>query len=118
MTKNADLVPSGLPPVTDLAMNEPANNPDSGVILLDADTGRSVPVWVEVDQYTQEAGVLPAGTVGQVQQDLMVHPAQNLLDGHRYVVGLRHLVRDDGTLATPSPAFTAYRDGTASPAIS
>ena len=25
-------------------------------------------------------------------------------------------VRDDGTLATPSPAFTAYRDGTASPA--
>ena len=116
MTKNADLVPSGLPPATDLAMNEPANNPDPGVILLDTATGRTVPVWAEVDQYTAEAGVLPADAVGQVQQDLMIHPAQNLLDGHRYIVGLRHLVRDDGTLATPSPAFTAYLDNSMSPA--
>src|SRR5207248_2598605 len=103
MTKNSDLVPSGLPPVTDLAMN---SKPNLGVILLDATTGRQWPVWVEVDQYTQEAGPFPAGTVGQVQQDLMIHPATNLIDGHRYIVALRHLVTDDGSIATASPAFT------------
>ena len=83
------------------------SSPNLGVILLDATTGRTWPVWVEVDQYTQEDGVAPAGTVGQIQQDLMIHPATNLLDGHRYIVGLGHLVTDDGSLAQASPAFTA-----------
>src|SRR5439155_1297345 len=76
MTKNSDLVPSGLPPVTDLAMNSASN---VGVVLLDATTGKRVPVWVEIDQYTEEAGPFPAGTIGSVQQDLMIHPATNLL---------------------------------------
>ena len=104
MTSNDDLVPSGLPPVTDLAMNGSSN---LGVILLDARTGEQVPVWVEIDQYTQESGPVATGTV---QQDLMIHPAVNLRDGERYIVGLRHLVRDDGSLAQPSAAFAAYRD--------
>jgi hypothetical protein len=110
MTKNSDLVPSGLPPVTDLAMN---SQPNLGVILLDATTGKRVPVWVEVDQYTEEAGPFPAGRIGSVQQDLMIHPATNLLDGHRYIVALRHLVTDKGAPARPSAAFAAYRDGKA-----
>ena len=108
MTNNNDLVPSGLPPVTNLGMN---SQPNLGVVLIDTQTGRHWPVWVEVDQYTQESGVLPALNV---QQDLMIHPAVNLTDGHRYIVALRHLVTDDGhTLAQPSAAFKAYRDGTA-----
>src|SRR3954471_22202680 len=110
MTNNADLVPSGLPPVTDLGMNARS---DLGVVLLDTQTGRHWPVWTEVDQYTDEAGLTPAGTVGSVQQDLMIHPAENLTDGHRYIVALRHLVTDDGTTAQPTAAFKAYRDGTA-----
>ncbi|TMC48618.1 MAG: hypothetical protein E6J14_11045 [Chloroflexi bacterium] len=108
MTSNADLVPSGLPPVTDLAMN---TQPNLGVVLLDVQTGRRVPVWVEIDQYTDEAGLV---STGSVQQDLMIHPAANLTDGHRYIVALRHLVRDDKKPAQPSAAFIAYRDGTAS----
>jgi hypothetical protein len=112
MTRNADLVPSGLPPVTNLAMN---SRPGLGVILLDADSGESWPVWAEVDQYTQEDGVARAGGVGQVQQDLMIHPARNLLDGHRYIVALRHLIADNGMPPSPSPAFQAYRDGKAAP---
>jgi hypothetical protein len=110
MTSNDDLVPSGLPPVTDLGMN---GQRDLGVVLLDADTGREWPVWAEVDQYTQESGPLPAGTIGSIQQDLMIHPAENLTDGDRYIVALRHLHLDDGSIASPSDAFKAYRDGTA-----
>lgn len=107
MTLNTDLAPSRLPPVTDLGANDGA---DLGVVLLDTQTGQHWPVWVEVDQYTQETGPAPSGTI---QQDLMIHPAVNLTDGDRYIVALRHLVKDDGTLAAPSAAFTAYRDGTA-----
>jgi hypothetical protein len=107
MTKNDDLAPSGLPAVTDLSANGGA---DLGVVLLDTQTGEHRPVWAEVDQYTQESG---AAATGSVQQDLMIHPAVNLADGHRYIVALRHLVKDDGTVAQPSTAFAAYRDGTA-----
>src|SRR4051812_19456365 len=110
MTKNADLVPSGLPPVTDLAMNE---QDDLGVVLIDEETGRHWPVWAEVDQYTDEAGAEPTGVIGSVQQDLMIHPAENLADGHRYIVALRHLVADNGKIVAPPAAFAAYRDGTA-----
>jgi hypothetical protein len=109
MTENADLAASGLPTDVDLGQNGYAGQPGRlGVILFDATTGEIVPVWVEIDQYTSEAGVLPAGTVGPVQQDLMIHPARNLLDGHRYIVALRHLTTDSGTLAQPSAAFESY----------
>ena len=110
MTKNSDLVPSGLPPVTNLGMNDDPKN--LGVVLLDTATGRKWPVWAEIDQYTDEAGVLPSST-GPVQQDLMIHPATNLVDGHRYIVALRHLVGDDGRTVQPGATFKAYRDGAA-----
>ena len=110
MTKNSDLATSGIPTETDMAAN---NAVDPGVILLDATTGQTWPVWAEVDQYTSEAGILPAGAVGSVQQDLMIHPATNLLDGHRYIVALRHLYGDNGLVVQPSPAFKAYASGTA-----
>ncbi|HET6817437.1 MAG TPA: hypothetical protein VFH66_09475 [Mycobacteriales bacterium] len=109
MTKNDDIAESGIPPVTDLGMNDDSTV-DPGVILLDTATMQRVPVWGEVDQYTDEAGPVQTGTV---QQDLMIHPAVNLADGHHYIVALRHLVTDDGSTAQPSAAFKAYRDGTA-----
>jgi hypothetical protein len=108
MTDNADVAASGMPPVTDLAANA---NPDPGVILLDTRTGQHVPVWVEIDQYTAEAGPVPAGTTSPVQQDLMIHPAVNLTDGHHYIVALRHLHTDNnGPVAQASTAFAQYRD--------
>ena len=107
MTQKDDLVPSGLPPVTDLAMND--EDPSQlGVFLIDTKTGAHVPVWVEIDQYTQEAGAEPAGAIGSVQQDLMIHPAINLTDGTRYIVALRNLHKDDGSIAQPSAAFATY----------
>lgn len=65
MTRNSDLAPSGLPSDTDMALN---SSPAAGVILLDADTGKRWPVWAEVDQYTQEDGVLPAGATNYTSQ--------------------------------------------------
>ncbi|HUC37307.1 MAG TPA: hypothetical protein VMR97_09305 [Acidimicrobiales bacterium] len=110
VTQNADLAESGLPTDLNMALNDSYTTDPAklGVVLLDATTGQVWPVWVEIDQYTTSAGVLPAGTVGQVQQDLMIHPAKNLLDGHRYIVALRDLHTDDGTLARPSSAFESY----------
>ena len=111
MTKNENLVPSGLPPVTDLGMND--NPDDLGVVLLDTATGVKWPVWAEIDQYTDEAGPVQPRGEQDIQRDLVIHPASNLVDGHRYIVALRHLVRDDGTIAPAPAAFAAYRDKTA-----
>src|SRR5207244_3560008 len=36
----------------------------------------------------------------------------DFIDGHRYVVAVRHLVDTAGTPLPPSPAFASYRDGT------
>jgi hypothetical protein len=105
MTRNADLAASRLPTDTNLALND---EPNLGVVLIDTTTGKQWPVWAEIDQYTTEAGVLPAGATGAVQQDLMIHPAMNLLDGHRYVVGLRHLVTNNGHDAPQSSVFSTY----------
>lgn len=105
MTQNSDLASSGLPADLNMAANE---DPNLGVILLDATTGKVWPAWAEIDQYTTEAGVVPAGTDGSIQQDLMIHPAMNLIDGHRYIVALRHLRNDQGNLAEPNSTFEAY----------
>src|SRR3954463_313361 len=110
MTKNDDVAASGIPPVTNLGMNDDPTV-DPGVIVLDTQTGKRVPVWGEVDQYLDEAGPVQTGST---QQDLMIHPAVNLVDGRKYIVALRHLVTDDGhSIAQPSASFKAYRDGTA-----
>src|SRR3954463_8090314 len=110
MTKNEDIAPSGIAPVTDLGRNDDPTV-DPGVILLDTQTGQRVPVWGEVDQYVDEAAPVQTGST---QQDLMIHPAVNLVDGRNYIVALRHLVTDDGhSIAQPSASFKAYRDRTA-----
>jgi hypothetical protein len=105
MTKNGDLGASRLPTDLNIETNGDSN---LGVILIDATTGKAWPTWTEIDQYTSEAGVIPAGTTSPVQQDLIIHPAKNLRDGHRYIVALRHLVTDNGTDAPQSAAFSTY----------
>ncbi len=105
MTKSSDLGASRLPTDLNIQTNSESN---LGVVLIDATTGRVWPTWTEIDQYTSEAGVIPSGTTSPVQQDLIIHPAMNLLDGHRYIVALRHLVTDDGTDAPQSAAFATY----------
>jgi hypothetical protein len=105
MTKNSDLKASRLPTDLNIASNSKSN---LGVVLFDATTGRVWPTWTEIDHYTSEAGVVPSGTTSPVQQDLTIHPAMNLLDGHRYIVALRHLVTNHGTYAPQPAAFSTY----------
>jgi hypothetical protein len=105
MTHNADLAKSRLPTDLNLAANDESN---LGVVLIDTTTGKQWPVWAEIDHYTTEAGLIPAGGTAPIQQDLMIHPAMNLLDGHRYVVGLRHLSTNNGKDAHQSAGFSTY----------
>jgi hypothetical protein len=73
------------------------------MVLLDADTGQRHPFWSELDSHATD----PA------QQLLILRPATNLTEGHRYIVALRRLRTADGSLIPARPAFAAYRDGTA-----
>ncbi len=81
--------------------------PDAPIVLLDADTGQRHPFWSELDTHATD----PA------EQLLIVRPAVNLVEGHRYIVALRDLRRSDGTVIPARPAFAAYRDGTTAPGV-
>jgi hypothetical protein len=73
----------------------------SPTVLLDADTGRRVLHWVELDA----RGTDPA------RQILFLRPGRSLVPGHRYIVAVRGLVAPDGDPVEPEPVFRALRDG-------
>jgi hypothetical protein len=93
-----DLGLSGVPSLTDLGRSLADDSP---VVVIDAVNGRRWPVWVELDMNSAPAN-----------RALIVRPATNFLEHHRYVVAVRGLVDGGGATLPPSPAFAAYRDGT------
>ena len=72
---------------------------DAPIVLLDAKTGRRWPYTAELDTNA---------TDGE-QPLLMIRPAVNFTDGHRYVVALRHLVDGAGKTIPAGPEFAALR---------
>jgi hypothetical protein len=78
--------------------------PDARTVWIDAETGERLPHFVELDA-TADSDAVSA---------LLLHPLVPMAHGHRYVIGIRGLVRTDGGPVVPSPAFAALRDGTAS----
>ena len=102
-----DVAASNLPPVTDVAR---ALDADSGLVLLDADTGERVIAWAELDAHAADT---------PDRQALEIHPAIALREGHRHVVALRGLVDTSGAAIEPSLVFRAFRDDlkTTNPAI-
>jgi hypothetical protein len=76
------------------------------ILLIDATTGKRWPFWSELD--------MNAGTAAD-QRLLIIRPAVNLAEGHRYLVGLRNMRDGAGHLIPASGEFAAYRDGTAGP---
>ena len=95
---SADLVRSNAPAINDIGRSLERDSP---VIIVDARSGKRVPLWVERDLLSAPGS-----------QSLIVRPAIDYTDGRRFVVAVRHLVDADGNLLPPSPAFAAYRDGT------
>ena len=93
-----DLALSEAPPLTDI---ERSLASDSPIVIVDANTGRRWPFWAELDMNSPEGS-----------RAVIVRPAINFLEEHRYVVGVRGLVDGTSTAIAPSPAFAAYRDGT------
>jgi hypothetical protein len=106
LVPGVDPVASGLPPVTDIARSL---DPESSLVLLDADSGARVLAWAELDSHAED----PARRL------LLVLPARSLAEGHRHVVALRGLVDGGGAAIAPSDAFRALRDGlpTTNPAV-
>jgi hypothetical protein len=94
----AALARTGAVPVTDLARTYDRDQP---VVVVDARTGRRQLIWAELDA---NAGT-PADTA------LLIHPAKDWTEGHRYVVALRALRAADGHRLPAGPAFRRYRDG-------
>ena len=82
--------------------------PDAPMVLLDADTGVRHPFWSELDARAPTDG----------ERLLVLRPAQNLIEGHRYIVGLRNLRRADGSIIPAGATFAAYRDGSVLPSPS
>src|SRR5689334_23882855 len=80
---------AGLVPITDVARSYDRDQP---AVLLDARTGKRQLIWSELE-YPDSLGVDPS------QNTLIVHPARNLAEGHRYVVVLRDL----GAAGGPKP---------------
>ncbi|HXF00269.1 MAG TPA: hypothetical protein VN458_07965 [Solirubrobacterales bacterium] len=75
-------------------------DPGQPIVLLDADTGKRVPIWSEIDSNATK----PARVA------LEIHPARNLAAQHRYIVALRNLKTASGETIQAPAAFRYYRD--------
>jgi hypothetical protein len=92
-----DLGKTAAAPITDIGRSLA---PDAPIVLLDADTGARAAYFAEMDSQANPA----EGAV------LVVRPAKNLTEGHRYVVALRGLKDASGNAIPVSRAFRLYRD--------
>ncbi|MGH2793269.1 MAG: hypothetical protein ACRDKG_03090, partial [Actinomycetota bacterium] len=80
--------------------------PDAPILLIDATTGQRWPFWSELDSNP--------GT-GPGERLLIIRPAINFLEGHRYLVALRKMRDGQGGIIPAGAQFAAYRDGTPGP---
>lgn len=89
---------TGVVPQTNLARAYARRAP---VVVIDATTRRRHLIWVELDSLATD----PA------DRALLIHPAVNWQEGHRYIVALRNLHSADGRPLRAGLAFRRYRDG-------
>ncbi|MGH9031187.1 MAG: hypothetical protein ACRDZV_03590, partial [Acidimicrobiia bacterium] len=92
-----DVDTSKIAPSTDIGASL---DEDAPIVLLDADTGKRVPYWAELDETIDDPADRP----------LVIRPAVNFLEGHRYVVALRDLRDADDQRIRATDAFRVYRD--------
>ena len=89
-----DLRRTGAAPVTDIGASL---RPDAPIVLVDTATGRRWPYWAEPD----------ANATDPARRALIIRPARNLTEGHRYVVALRNLRDASGARIAPDPVRPA-----------
>ncbi len=118
LAANADGTIAGAPPITDPGQS--LNVENSPVLVLDAATGTPHPVWAEIDlnagmllyvpgrEFGAEDTVVPNPKPKQAA--LIIRPAVNFRESHRYVVVLKNLRNAAGELIPAGPAFTVCRD--------
>jgi hypothetical protein len=95
---NLDLVKTGAAPITDIGRSLDPNQP---IVLLDADTGQRWPFFAELDAQADPS----------TARMLIIRPARNLTEGHRYIVALRDLRDGSGSRIAAGRGFQLYRDG-------
>src|SRR4051794_4408852 len=76
-------------------------DPDSPIAVIDAGTGQRQMVWAELDHSIDALGEAGNGT----DRVLIIRPAKNFTEGHRYIVAVRLPAR-----YSPDAVFKAYRD--------
>ncbi|MEX2458356.1 MAG: hypothetical protein WD770_05170 [Actinomycetota bacterium] len=81
--------------------------PNAPILIIDAQTGKRWPFWSELDTNAE---------TGDDERLLILRPAGNFLEGHRYLVALRNLKDEAGNTIPAAPQFAAYRDGKPGPA--
>ncbi|MBG0830915.1 hypothetical protein HS041_24450 [Planomonospora sp. ID67723] len=87
-----DLAASGAAPVTDIGWSL---RRDAPIVIVDTRTGERWPYWAELD----------ANAADPARQALIVRPAKNFREGHRYAVALRNLKNATGEDLPTSSVF-------------
>ncbi|GAA3241567.1 hypothetical protein GCM10010468_78870 [Actinocorallia longicatena] len=88
-----DLARTGAAPITDIGGSLA---PDAPIVVVDTATGERWPYFAELD----------ANATDPARRALIVRPAKNFLEGHRYAVALRDLRDAAGRVIPPTAAFT------------
>ncbi len=86
-------------PLNDLSRNESEDSKEP-VVVIDAESGKRVPIWVELDSNAST----PASTA------VLIHAAKQFESGHRYIVAMRKLKDASGTKLAAPEGFRYYRD--------
>jgi hypothetical protein len=93
---------TGFVPINDLHRYSDPNQP---VVVIDAASGQRQPVWTELDANPNHY------SPGDTQDvNLIIRPARNFEEGHRYIVALRGLRDAQNNPVDPPLPFRVYRD--------
>jgi hypothetical protein len=92
--------------LTDIGLSTAADSP---MVILDADTGERFPFWSELDTHPNAMDD-PATPIDETDRVLILRPARNFDEGHRYIVAMRNLKNATGATIPAGAAFASIRD--------
>ncbi len=108
---------TGAVPITDIGRYADPNQP---IVVIDAETGERQPIWAEVDanpiSSPDDEQTNPSdGEPAPEDVNLLIRPATNFKEGHRYIVALRNLKDEKGKEIPVGRGFELYRDDIRTP---